>query len=172
MHIEHARPKDMGELMQLYRAAAVEEGCTWDEDYPNEKIICGDIGREALFCTRTKDGEIIAAFAIDDDAQVDELTCWSGHLKPAGEIARLVVRRDYQNRGIAGQLLEAAMEELRRRGYRGIHFLVSPGNERALRAYGRLRFDKVGEIALYGHSWYCYEKELIKAPHPAAEQEV
>ena len=158
LNITLAREADFEKLMQLYRAAIGEEGCTWDEDYPNEEDIRGDIGRKALFCARNDDGEIIAAFAIDDDAQVEQLDCWNPEIAPAGEIARLVVRRDCQNQGIARHLLVFAMEELRRRGYGGIHFLVSPKNERALRAYSRLDFNKVGETALYGHDWYCFEK--------------
>lgn len=160
LDITLAREADFGKLMQLYRAAIGEEGCTWNEYYPNEEIIRGDIEREDLFCARTEDGEIIGAFAIDDDVQVDALSCWSPETVPAGEIARLVVHRDYQNRRLAGRMLTFAMEELRRRGYRGIHFLVSPHNERALKAYGKLDFEKAGEIVLYGHDWYCYEKGL------------
>ena len=160
LNITLAREADFEKLMQLYRAAIGEEGCTWNEDYPNEEGIRGDLGREALFCARNDDGEIIAAFAIDEDAEVDSLDCWSPEIIPSGEIARLVVRRDYQNQGIAGRLLEFAMGELHRRGYQGIHFLVSSQNERALRAYGKFDFNKVGEAALYGHDWYCFEKKF------------
>lgn len=160
LNITLAREADFEKLMQLYRAAIGEEGCTWNEDYPNEEDIRGDLGREALFCARNDDGEIIAAFAIDEDAEVDNLDCWSPEIVPSGEIARLVVRRDYQNRGIAGRLLEFAMEELQRRGYQGIRFLVSSKNERALRAYSKLDFNKVGETVLYGHDWYCFEKKF------------
>ena len=160
LDISLASGADFEEVLSLYRAAIGEEGCTWDEDYPGEKDIRGDLGRDALFCARNETGEIIAAFSIDDDAQVERLSCWSPEIVPAGEIARLVVRRDYQNRGIAGRLLEYAMEELGRRGYGGIHFLVSQSNVRALRAYAKLSFEQVGETELYGHDWYCFEKKL------------
>lgn len=160
LKIESAREADFEELMQLYRAAIGEEGCTWNEHYPGEEDIRGDLGRNALFCARNESGEIIAAFAIDDDKEVDGLSCWSPQIHPAGEVSRLVVRRDCRNRGLAGQMLSFAMQELRRRGYRGIHFLVSPRNERALRAYGKLSFKKAGDTVLYGQDWYCFEKRL------------
>lgn len=150
---------DFEKLAEMYHRAVGEEGCTWDSDYPSEKLLREDMERGALFCAREA-GEVIAAFAIDDDEQTDALECWSPELIPSGEIARLVVRREHQNHGIAGKLLWFAMEELRRRGCRGIHFLVSPGNKRALRAYARLGFAKVGETKMYGHHWFCYEKDL------------
>lgn len=155
-----AQREDFEAVMKLYRAAVGEEGCTWDEDYPSEDDIRGDIERSALYYARNACGEIIAAFAIDSDEKVDALPCWTPGIAPAGEIARLVVGRRWQNQGIARQMLIHAMEELKRRGYRGIHFLVSKSNERALRSYGKLAFVKVGEITLYGHDWYCYEKDL------------
>lgn len=157
-----AREEDFERVMNLYRAAVGEEGCTWDEDYPNEDDVRGDIGREALFCARNHGGEIIAAFAIDSDEEVDRLPCWTPDLAPAGEIARLVVGRKWQNRGIARQMLAYAMEELKRRGCRSIHFLVSRTNERALRSYSKFAFEKVGEAKVYGHDWYCYEKDLYE----------
>ncbi|MDE6014157.1 MAG: GNAT family N-acetyltransferase [Acetatifactor sp.] len=157
-----ARQEDFETVMNLYRAAVGEEGCTWDEDYPDEDDIRGDIGRGALYCARNQGGEIIAAFAIDSDEEVDRLSCWTPDLVPAGEIARLVVGRRWQNQGIARQMLAYAMEELKRRGYRGIHFLVSKTNERALRSYSKFAFEKVGETSLYGHDWYCYEKALYE----------
>ena len=151
---------DLDELMKLYKAAVGEEGCTWNEDYPNEDDIRGDIGRASLYCMRDGQGSIMAAFAIDDDAEVRALSCWSAQNEPAGEVSRLVVRRDCQNRGIARRMLAFAMEELARRGYAGIHFLVSKTNERAIRSYSRLNFELAGETELYGQDWYCYEKEL------------
>lgn len=160
LKVELAREADFQELMQLYRAAVGEEGCTWNEYYPSEEDIRGDLDRNALFCAKNEAGEIIAAFAIDDDREVDGLACWSPKIAPVGEVSRLVVRRDCQNRGLAGQMLSFAMQELRRRGYQGIHFLVSPKNERALRAYGKLSFQKVGEAVLYNQDWYCFEQKF------------
>lgn len=153
-----AKREDFDVLMALYRAAVGEEGCTWNEEYPTEEDIRGDLDRESLYCARNEGGEIVAAFAIDHDEEVDGLPCWSPELIPSGEISRLVVRRDCQNQGIARQMLAFGMEELKRRGFRGIHFLVSKTNERALRSYAKFDFEKAGEAELYGQDWYCYEK--------------
>ena len=159
--INLVRQEDFETVMNLYRAAVGEEGCAWSEDYPNEDDIRGDIERASLYCARNEGGEIISAFAIDSDEVVDRLPCWTPALTPAGEIARLVVGRKWQNQGVARQMLLYAMEELRGRGCRGVHFLVSKTNERALRSYSKLEFEKAGETDLYGLDWYCYEKSLM-----------
>ncbi|MCM1113521.1 MAG: GNAT family N-acetyltransferase [Muribaculum sp.] len=158
--IAPARREDFETLMALYRAAVGEEGCTWDEGYPSEEDIRGDLDRDSLYCARDENGEIIAAFAVDQDEEVDNLSCWSPALVPSGEISRLVVRQDCRNQGIARQMLAFGMEELKRRGFRGIHFLVGTQNERALRSYAKFAFERAGEARLYGQDWYCYEKAL------------
>ncbi len=43
---------------------------------------------------------------------------------------------------------------------KGVHFLVSKTNERAMRSYQKLNFTKCGESDLYGEDWWCYEKAL------------
>ena len=70
------------------------------------------------------------------------------------------VKEEYQNQGIAGLLLRKAMEVLKQRGYAYVHFLVSKEHTKALRAYEKLNFDKVGECNLYDGNWWCYEKTL------------
>ena len=62
--------------------------------------------------------------------------------------------------GVAGQLGHDVMNELAKRGYRSIHFLVSKTNERALRAYEPLGFENRGEWFGYEHDWWYYEKAL------------
>ncbi len=155
-----ARQENFEIVMNLYRAAVGEEGCAWNEYYPNEEDIRRDIERDSLYCAWNDSGEIISAFAIDSDEEVDGLPCWTAALAPSGEIARLVVGRRWQNRGIARQMILFAMEVLRKRGCKGVHFLVSKTNERALRSYGKLDFERVGEADLYGLDWYCFEKPL------------
>lgn len=155
-----AREEDAAELMSLYRRAVGTEGCTWTEDYPNEEILRNDLKKEAVFLLRNDSGGILAAVSMDDDTEVNELPCWSPELTPCIEFARLVVHEDYRNRGLARKLLLRAMEEVCRRGCKGVHYLVSKTNERALRSYAKLEFTCVGESDLYGEHWWCYEKAL------------
>lgn len=160
MNFKNAAGDDIGEIIKLYQAAIGSPGCTWSMDYPNEAITMSDLDRNALFCLKNDTGEIVGAISIDDDKEVEELSCWNTDLQPGAELARLVVREDYQNRGIARQLLICAMGELARLGYKSVHFLVSKTNHRAFRSYAKLHFTNCGEVDLFGEHWWCYEKEI------------
>ena len=108
----------------------------------------------------SKEGRIIAAISIDDDPQVERLDCWSHKLAPGAELSRLAVHPDFQNQKIARQMLVFGMEELARRGYKSVHFLVNKLNVKALRSYAVFGFDVVGECSLFGQPCLCYEKSL------------
>lgn len=158
-----ATEEDQEEILSLYRSAIGTEGCTWSMEYPNEDILKDDIEHQRIFCMKNQSGEIVGIISVDVDEEVGKLACWTEGLKPAAELARLGVKRQYQNMGIAKLLLEGAMRELVRRGYKGVHFLVSKTNERAIRAYAGMGFRISGECNLYGENWWCYEKELEEA---------
>lgn len=152
-----ANEKDVQIIVGLYKEAIGTLGCTWDEHYPSFEHTESDLKRQALYCLKNETGDIIGAISIDDDLNVEELPCWSQN---GAELARLVVKAEYQNKGLAGYLLTCAMEELKQRGYDYVHFLVSKEHIKALKAYDKLNFDRVGESDLYDGSWWCYEKKL------------
>lgn len=160
LHFQKADHEDVNEISALYRAAIGTDGCTWSEDYPNADITQSDWERGDLFCIKSEEDEIVGAIAVDEDLCVDVLSCWSSEWKPAAEVARLVVKQEFQNQGIARMLLTEAMAELKSRGFQSVRFLVSPGNERALRSYAKLDFTHCGDCDLYDHHWFCYEKKL------------
>lgn len=155
-----AEEKDKKEVLALYRSMIGSEGCTWTMDYPNEDNLEDDFGRNALFTLKNEGGEIVGVISIDDDASVEALDCWSAKLQPSAELARLAVKKSYQNQGLARLLLKSAMEELRKRGCKSVHFLVSKTNYRAINSYSEIGFDIKGESDLYGEHWLCYEKKL------------
>lgn len=148
------------EILELYRSVIGSQGCTWSMEYPNEEILEGDLKRNDLFCLKDESGTIVGAISVDDDKVVDKLVCWSKELQPGAELARLVVKEEFQNQGIARLLLQNGMTELKKRGCRSVHFLVSKTNERAIRSYAKLEFRVKGECDLFGEHWWCYEKEL------------
>ena len=160
MKFTQASENDKREILALYRSLAETEFCAWTEDYPGETDIKGDLARQGLFCLKDDKERIIGVISIDQDEAVEKLPCWSERLKPAAELSRLGVRIENQNQGIAGKLLQYGMEELKRRGKKGVHFLVCKSNKKAIRSYDKLKFDVVGECELFGEKWWCYEKEL------------
>ena len=160
MYFRKAVKEEKAEILALYRSLIGTECCAWSEEYPGDREIEGDFSRDALFCLRNEDGELLGVISIDDDPAVEALTCWSQKLQPGAELARLGVSPGWQNRGIARELLQQGMEELRRRGMKSVHFLVCKTNEKAIRSYAKLDFNIVGDCELFGKSWWCYEKEV------------
>ncbi|MFQ7419422.1 MAG: GNAT family N-acetyltransferase [Blautia massiliensis (ex Durand et al. 2017)] len=134
--------------------------CVWTEEYPSEKEVEFDLSRDALFCMRDDAGNIAGVISIDDDPNVECLTCWSETMVPSAEVSRVGVCQEFQNQGIAGKLLKGVMEELKKRGYQAVHLLVAKDNVKALRSYDKLNFENVGECELWGHMYWCYEKAL------------
>ena len=160
MNFTQASEKDKSEILALYRSLAGTEFCAWTEEYPGEIDIEGDLSRDGLFCLKDEKGEIAGVISIDQDENVERLTCWSKELQPSAELSRIGVRVENQNQGIARKLLQHAMEELRRRGKRSVHLLVCKTKKKAIRSYEKLNFEVVGECQMFGEDWWCYEKVL------------
>lgn len=155
-----AAESDIEEITGLYEQAKGSKFCTWDEYYPNVEITRGDLERDGLFCMKTETGEIVGAISIDDDKEVENLKCWSETLKPSVEIARLVVKKEWQNRKIAPMMLNELLKIIAGRGIKSAHYLVDKNHKKALAAYKSLNFTKVGESTLYDGNWWCYEREV------------
>lgn len=155
-----ARAEEKEEILQLYQAQIGREYCPWNEDYPGMEEIDFDLSRESLFVMKNEKNEIIAAISIDQDESVEKLDCWTQELLPGGELARLAVCPKLQNQGIAREMIAYGMAVLRERGYKSVHFLVNKTNEKALRSYRHLHFQRVGECWLYEQPFWCYEKEI------------
>ena len=158
---EHVKESEADEVLALYRSLVGTPFCAWTADYPARSDVEFDLFRNALFCLREKpSGRLMGTISIDDDPEVEALSCWSEDLTPVAELSRLGVAAEYQNHGIARILLREAMAELKSQGYKAAHILVAKDNVKALRSYEKLHFTTAGECELFGHSYWCYEKEL------------
>lgn len=155
--IRMATEADREQLLTLYKCQHGREYCPWEEDYPSNATIDVDLSKDNLFVME-KDGEIIAAISVDEDEEVDELPYWNKELYPEGELARLAVLPEHQNKGYARIMLQFGMDELKRRGCLGIHILVNKYNVKALRSYAVFGFAQVGECHMFGQDFLCYEK--------------
>ena len=166
MEFRRARREEAEEILQLYRSLIGTEYCVWTENYPTEREVEFDLSRNALFCLYERMPEpdererLIGTISIDDDPEVEALSCWSKDRQPSAELSRLGVRVDYQNQGIARILLSHGMQELKRQQKKSVHFLVCKTNKKAIRSYQKLAFHVVGECRLFDEEWWCYEKEL------------
>ena len=77
-----------------------------------------------------------------------------------GELARIAVLPEEQNRGLGRIIMQYGMDELKRRGFRSIRMLVNRLNIKAIRCYAVFGFKVVGECHMYDQDFLCYEKEL------------
>lgn len=152
-----ATEQDMEAIMELYHEMIGREGCTWSEDYPNMELLQRDIKNQNEFCIKDSQGKVLAAIVIDEDEEVRKLTIWNPDYKKTGELARLAVKQNYQNHGIAVRLIKETAAVMKKRGYDAIHFLVSKTNPPALASYKKLHLHIAGEINLFGVEWICYE---------------
>ncbi len=161
MTFERAGRADAEEILKLYKSLVGTEYCAWTDSYPEREEIAGDLARDALFCMKDE-GKIVAVISMDADEAVEALPCWTEKCIPSVELSRVGVRKEYQNRGIAGEMIRCAAEEARKQGYRGIHMIVSKQNVKAQKAYNKLAFAVVGETRLYDVDWWCYEKQIAE----------
>lgn len=127
-----ATEADRSEILALYKEQIGREYCPWDERYPSNEAIDWDLSRNALFVLRMN-GKINAAVSIEEDEEVDLLPCWDKSIIPVGELARLAVLPEKQNKSLGRIMLKFGMDELKRRGFKGIHILVNKYNVKAIR---------------------------------------
>ena len=154
-----ATEEDRDEILSLYRAQIGREYCPWNEEYPSNEAIDWDLSRDALFVMKV-DGKIKAAVSIEEDEEADGLSCWDKNLEPAGELARVAVLPEEQSKGLGRIMLQFGMDELKRRGFKGIHILVNKKNTKAIRCYAVFGFCMVGECYMYEQDFWCYERAL------------
>ena len=145
-----AEEKDLEELYGLYRRTAEamkEEGLNqWNWGvYPTEEMIRGDVERGEMYVA-LEGGRIEAAIALTEtvDPEYTEVS-WTGGMRP-GIFHRLAVNPALQGTGIGGDLLDDAIQLLRRAGCDCVRCDTNTKNRRALRLYEKMGFRKCGTV--------------------------
>ena len=157
--ILEACEEDREELLKLYKSLVGREGCPWTDEYPSYETIDFDLSRNALFVMKSE-GKIIGAISIDEDEEVNKLPCWNRELEPEAEFSRIAVSSDMQGQGIGKILVKFLLDELKKRGFKGVHIIVNRYNPKALRLYDSFDFKNVGECSMYTQDFFCYELDL------------
>lgn len=99
MKFRKAKQDDKEEILALYQSLIGTPYCAWGNGYPGEQEFDYDMKRNALFCMENEDGEIIGTITVDEDPQVEALTCWSKTLQPSAELSRLGGTHRYAESG-------------------------------------------------------------------------
>ncbi len=159
IEIKKATNKDESQILEIYHSLIGTFGCTWSEEYPTIEDIRNDTLKKSLY-TVWNDNRIIAVAAAGKDHELDNLDCWDTNIKKPCDLARIGVLKEFQNNGIAKQLVEYIEIDVVKRGFDGIHFLVSKTNPSALALYNKLKYKNCGETNMYDINWFCYEKKL------------
>lgn len=158
-YIRPAVIEDTEKLLELYHSM-IGGAAGWNEYYPGIETIESDLSRNALFVMENEKGKLMASISIDADEAVDSLKCWDEALLPGAELARLCIRKEYQNKKMARMMMAYAMNVLRKQGKKSVHILVRKGHEVAMRSYAHLGYEKVGECSLYDMQFICMERAL------------
>lgn len=159
MHVtlEQADMQALPEIWAVYQEQIGHGTTDWDETYPTKEIIQDDIAQGQLYVYR-QNGRVVAAVAILDCDDLDELDCWTP--APSGVLSRLCVALDQQGRHLGEQVVLAALEVMRGQGKQASRHLCSVENEAPMRLYRRMGFDECGTCFLYDTHFVCFERLL------------
>ena len=158
MLFRKAETREAEAIRALYQAVIGTPFCTWDESYPGETEIAGDLSAGTLYVLE-EDHQVIGAISIVPENELDHFNCWA--LKEnAREFARVVIKSDQQHKGLSVYLVEGVIRELQRQGVAAIHIAVAKENIPAQKLYRKTGFDFCGEADMYGHSYFLCERSI------------
>ena len=158
MVFRQAGQTDAGAVATLYRAVIGSSFCVWDEEYPGEEEIKGDLAAGCLYVLEDA-GEVVGAISIVPENETDGFDCWQVR-QDAREFARVVIRPDRQGQGLSRYLVDGIVLELRARGAKAIHISVAEPNLPARRLYAKMGFEIRGEAEIFGGSYFLCERIL------------
>ena len=153
-----ARKDDLPEILKMYRSVIGKNGCNWTVAYPNEATLQEDFQSGNLYVL-WRGSKMIGAGSIVPKNELDDLNCWNYH-KNVAEIARIVIKPEYQSKGFGKHLVKKLCYKLNEKSYNAVHILVSTKNHHALNLYRETKFYCKGEFQRYDHSYYAFERKL------------
>lgn len=153
-----ASENDVSTIKKLYKDALENPFCTWNEYYPSDIEINGDIENKNLFILYGGEAPV-GAISIVSENELDGFDFWETK-EDAAEIARVVVAKEFIGRGISEILVENAEKTLKAQGKRALHLAAALKNIPAQRCYKARGFIKRGKSFMYGHDFILMEKPL------------
>lgn len=157
--VRKVKENELEVILSIYNSLIGTSGCTWSLDYPNIDDVKGDFLNDSLYVIMDND-QIIGAAAAGYSDEFEHLLCWDKDIKKACDLSRVGVRSDFQGKGVAQFLLSFLENDVVKREFDGMHFIVSKTNPKALSLYNKMGYKCVGDVYMYDNDWYCYEKKL------------
>ena len=167
MDLIKAAESDLQDLMSLYWRVADDmndRGLNqWNRGiYPTEEMIRRDIERGEMYIRRM-DSVIAAAITLTEvmDPEYRDIL-WTGGMLP-GYLHRLAVDVPLQGAGIGGDVLDDAIQIMRRAGCDCVRLDTNRENRRAMRLYEKMGFRICGTVSwddTPGEVYYAFDKPL------------
>ena len=152
-----ATQDDAAQVLSLYERAKSDALCVWNDSYPSMTEIEHDLETKNLY-VMTDGGKVIGAISVVPENELDGFDCWS--CKDGKEIARVVIDKACQGRGLSFEMVQSIVPILRKNGCKAIHLSVVKTNIPAYKTYVKAGFAVVGEAQMYGNDYYLMEKAI------------
>ena len=162
--IQKAKLLELPEILNLTRACGrylITQGIfQWNEHYPSESVLKGDVERGELYVLRKREKliGIIALTTIMDPEYAS--VSW---MSPSGSnlyVHRLAIAPEHQGKGYASELMSFAETLAREDGYTSIRLDTFSQNKRNQAFYEKRGYTRLEDIYLplqSEHPFYCYE---------------
>ena len=167
MELIKATESDLQDLLSLYMRVTAEmkrQGLNqWNWGlYPTEDMIRSDVERGELYI-RKMDGVITAAITLTETMDpAYKAVSWTSGMLP-GFLHRLAIDTPLQGAGLGGDVLDDAIQILRRAGCDCVRMDTNRENRRALRLYEKMGFRICGTMTWNdtpGEIYYAFDKPL------------
>lgn len=158
MILRLAKAEERTTVLKLYKSVLGREFCAWDDEYPSMEFIDEDILNNNLYILEEK-GELIGAISNATELEFQDLNCWK-YYENVAELARLVIKPEYQGNKYAKFLVEEMFKILSIRGYKSVHAAIAEINLPSQKTSSKVGFEKVGKELLWDEYHYLYEKVL------------
>ncbi len=159
LQFRRAKKEEQETIFELYQDARKEPFCVWDDEYPSIEGIKEDLANDNLYVL-TKESLIVAAISIINENELDTFSCWQVNNQTQKEIARIVVKKEYQGYSLAYLMVNNISIILKERGFKAIHLSVEVNNIPAYKTYLKAGFKQVGKTYMYDHDYYLMEKTI------------
>ncbi len=157
-----AAERDTDEVIKLYLSGIqhlIEQKIyQWDEIYPNEKVIAGDIMNREMYVL-SDEAQILSCVVLNEDQDISyQGADWKYTGGRIAVIHRLCVKPECQGRRIGRRTMEYAEQLIKATGYSSIRLDAFSDNYISRNLYEKLGYRYAGTTKFRKGQFYLMEK--------------